>query len=97
MTFSAILLALWPLSLFVICKNTRLHSPCLYVKRFRLLRLDRERNLVYDNRYGVVQLLAVGGWINRWIHWGRRSGVTRRLRSTCSLFPVQKSKYIRVA
>lgn len=41
------------------------------------MRFDAECSWVYDDRYGLDQLSAVGGCVKRWIRWGGCGAVLR--------------------
>lgn len=55
----------------------RLHASCLDTQLFQLMRFLGERDWIYDNRYGVELLSAVGAWVKRWMHWGGQGAVAR--------------------
>lgn len=61
--------------LFGVQKYAHLHERNLDVQGFPSIRLDGERNLVYDSRYGVDRLSAAGGWDRCWMHLGGRGAV----------------------
>lgn len=44
--------------------------------------MDGDRNCVYDIGSGVDLLSPVGGWVERWMHYGGRGAVLRREVST---------------
>lgn len=55
----------------------RLHALYLDEKRFSFILLNGDRNFVYNSRYGVEPMSAIGGWIKYRKHWGGRSAIFR--------------------
>lgn len=78
MTSSRILPPLSPFSPITLREYILLQAPCLDVKRFQFMPMDCKRNCVYDTRNSVDRLSVVGGWVERWMHWGVRKAALRR-------------------